>query len=70
MRCLFESVHHDYSKRCRIINAWHAEGVQWTLTGRVTLTLNIVPYILPNTTVASCAACACTGYLPQAQMRE
>ena len=33
MRCLFESVHHDYSKRCRIINAWHAEGAQWTLTG-------------------------------------
>ena len=34
MRCLLESVHHDYAKRCRIINAWHAEGAEWTLTGK------------------------------------
>jgi hypothetical protein len=33
MRAVLESVHHDYSRRCRIINAWHAEGAAWTLTG-------------------------------------
>ena len=33
MRAVLESVHHDYSRRCRIINAWHAEGAEWTLTG-------------------------------------
>ena len=33
MRCVLESVHHDYSRGCRIINAWHAEGAQWVLTG-------------------------------------
>ena len=33
MRCVLESVHHDYSRGCRIINAWQAEGAQWVLTG-------------------------------------
>ena len=33
MRCVGECVHQDYSRGCRIINAWQAEGAQWTLTG-------------------------------------
>ena len=33
MRAILASVHHDYSRGCRIINAWHAEGAQWVLTG-------------------------------------
>lgn len=33
MRCILEAVHQDYSHGCRIINAWHAEGARWTLTG-------------------------------------
>ena len=33
MRCVGECVHQDYSRGCRIINAWQAEGTQWTLTG-------------------------------------
>ena len=33
MRCVGECVHQDYSRGCRLINAWQAEGAQWTLTG-------------------------------------
>ena len=59
MRCLFESVHHDYSKRCRIINAWHAEGAQWTLTGERS-PLSALHGAMPDLSVAGCAARACT----------
>ena len=33
MRCIMESVHQDYSHGSRFINAWHAEGAQWELSG-------------------------------------
>ena len=33
LRCIMESVHQDYSHGSRFINAWHAEGAQWELSG-------------------------------------
>lgn len=57
MRCILESVHHDYSRGCRIINAWHAEGTQWVLTGEDEPKVIIEDAIQPHTTASVSVMC-------------
>ena len=33
MRALFEAVHQDFRSGARYVNAWHAEGAAWTMSG-------------------------------------
>ena len=33
MRALFEAVHQDFRNGARFVNAWHAQGAAWAMSG-------------------------------------